>query len=143
VNTTLKSNNVKTQYKLFHVPVKIDNILTYALIDTGASVSAISEYFFNRLRKDAKQNKINNNDNLRSICGDSMDILGVYNLNISLDNNAEVVEQKFFVVPQLAETCILGIDFITENALVLDGESRRVTYKMKGKTSSLIADTGN
>ncbi len=143
MNTTLKSNNVKTQYKLFHVPVKIDNILTYALIDTGASVSAISEYFFNRLRKDAKQNKINNNDNLRSICGDSMDILGVYNLNISLDNNAEVVEQKFFVVPQLAETCILGIDFITENALVLDGESRRVTYKMKGKTSSLIADTGN
>jgi hypothetical protein len=125
------------------VPVKIDNIFTYALIDTGASVSAVSEYFFNRLRKDVKQNKIINNDNLRSICGDSMDILGVYNLNISLDDNIEMVEQKFFVVPQLSETCILGIDFITENALVLDGETRRVTYKMKGKTFSLIAETGN
>jgi hypothetical protein len=54
-----------------------------------------------------------------------------------------MVEQKFFVVPQLSETCILGIDFITENALVLDGETRRVTYKMKGKTVSLKAETGN
>jgi hypothetical protein len=53
------------------------------LIDTGTSVSAVSEYFFNRLRKDVKQNKINSNDNLCSICGDSMDILGVYKLNIT------------------------------------------------------------
>lgn len=105
------------------MPVKIDNILTYALIDTGASVSAISEYLFNRLRKDAKRNKISSNDNLRSICGDSMDILGVYSLRINLDSNAEELEQKFFVVPQLTETCILGIDFITENALVLDGKT--------------------
>jgi hypothetical protein len=143
VNTTQKSNNLNTQYKLFYVPVKIDNIFTYAFIDTVASVSAVSEYFFNRLRKDVKQNKINNNDNLRSICGDSMDILGVYKLNISLDHNAEIVEQKFYVVPQFTETCTLGIDFITENALVLDGETRRVNYKIKGRTYSLIADTGN
>ena len=34
VNATHKSTYVNTQYKLFHVPVKIDNILTYALIDT-------------------------------------------------------------------------------------------------------------
>jgi hypothetical protein len=80
---------------------------------------------------------------IRSICGDSMDILGVYNLNISLDDNIEMVEKKFFVVPQLSETCILGIDFITENALVLDGETRQVTYKMLRKTFSLIAETGN
>jgi hypothetical protein len=72
-----------------------------------------------------------------------MDILGAYKLNISLDNNAKIVEQIFFVVPQLSETCILGIDFITKNALILDGKTRRVTYKMKGKTFSLIADTGN
>ncbi len=51
------------------------------------------------MRKDVKLNKINNNDNLRSICSDSMDILGVYKLNISIDDNAEMVEQKliFFV----------------------------------------------
>jgi len=71
-----------------------------------------------------------------------MDIIGVYQLSTSLDDNAEIVKQKFFIVPQLTETCILGIDFITENALVLDGENRRVTYKIKGKTYSLIADTG-
>ena len=70
------------------------------------------------------------------MCGDSMDIVGVYKLNISLDDNAEIVEQKFFVVPQLSETCILGIDFITENALVLDSETRRVNYKIKGRAYS-------
>jgi hypothetical protein len=93
------------------------------------------------LRKEVKQNKIDNNDNLRSIFGDSMDILGVYKLNISLNDNTEIAEQKFFVVPQLKETCILGIDFITKNALVLDGETRRVIYKIEGKTFSLKADT--
>jgi hypothetical protein len=63
-------------------------------------------------------------------------------IKYNLDDNAEVVEHKCFVVPQLTETCILGIEFITENALVLDRETCRVTYKIKGKTVSLIADTG-
>ena len=34
------------QCKLFHVAIKIGDIATHALVDTGASVSAISEFFF-------------------------------------------------------------------------------------------------
>jgi hypothetical protein len=101
----------------------------------------MSEYFFNRLSNAAKLNEISSNDNLRSICGESMDISGVYDLNISLDNNAECIRQKFFIVPKLTETCILGIDFVTENAIALNGETRRVTYKINGKSFSFIADT--
>jgi hypothetical protein len=58
-----------------------------------------------------------------------MNILGVYILNISLNDNAEIVEQIFLCCDPIDRNVKLGIDFITENALVLDGETRRATYK--------------
>jgi hypothetical protein len=50
-----KSETIKTAHHnckfsphiLLYIPIKID-VNTYALIDTGASVSAISKYFFDR-----------------------------------------------------------------------------------------------
>ncbi len=42
----------------------------------------------------------------------------------------------------MTETSILGIYFETENAIALNGETRRVTYKIEGKIFSFIAETG-
>jgi hypothetical protein len=72
-----------------------------------------------------------------------MEITGIYDLNVSLDNNNESVKQRFFIVPQLTETCILGIDFIIDNAMILDGETRRVTYKINGRNFSFAGETQN
>jgi hypothetical protein len=44
-------------------------------------------------------------------------------------------------VPKLTETCLLGIDFVTENVIALNGETRRITYKINDKSFSFIADT--
>jgi hypothetical protein len=54
----------------------------------------MSKYFFDRLRSNAKLNIVNNDhNNLRSICGSSMDIAGIYDLSISLEDNPESVMQ--------------------------------------------------
>ena len=76
-------------------------------------MSAMSKYFFDRLREHVKINVVTINDKLHSICGSSMDIAGIYDLNVSLDNSLDTVAQRFYIVPALTETCILGIDFIT------------------------------
>ena len=101
----------------------------------------MSKYFFDRLRDHVKLNVVNNNDKLRSICGSSMDIAGIYDLNVSLDNSSDATAQRFYIVPALTETCILGIDFITSNAMVIDGESRRVTCTINNKHFSFTGET--
>jgi hypothetical protein len=80
-------------------------------------------FFLDRLRSNAKLNIVNNDhNNLRSICGSSMDIAGIYDLNISLEDNPESVMRRFYIFPQLTESCILGIDFIP---IFIDSKSAR------------------
>jgi hypothetical protein len=79
-------------YKHFHVEISIDNVVTQAIVDTGASVSLISEYFFLRLAKDLTENKIESEDEkLHIICGKSMTIAGIYDLRIKLDANKDEI----------------------------------------------------
>ena len=121
----MNSSRNKCKYSphaLLHIPIRIDDVTTYALVDTGASVSAMSKYFFDRFRDHVMLNVVNNNDKLRSICGSSMDISGIYDLNVSLDNSLDTIAKRFYIVPALTESCILGIDFITSNAMVIDGQ---------------------
>ena len=49
------------QYKLFHVAIKIGDVATQALVDTGAAVSAISEFLFLRLPLETRSDKIESN----------------------------------------------------------------------------------
>ncbi len=125
-------------YKLFHVEISIDNVATQALVDTGASVSAISEYFFSRLSKNITKNKVESEDEkLHSICGKSMTIAGIYDLPIKLDANKDEIYLKFYVIPNLTETCVLGMDFITRNAVTYDGKTRKLTYTINNKTFTI------
>ena len=69
-------NNCKySPHALLYMPIRIDDVTTYALVDTGASVSAMSKYFFDRFREHAKVNVVHNNVKLRSICGSRVWIL--------------------------------------------------------------------
>jgi hypothetical protein len=70
-----------------------------------------------------------------------MDISGIYDLNVSLDNSLDTIAQRFYIVPALTETCILGIDFITSNAMSIDGETRRVTCTINNKHFSFMGET--
>ena len=73
-------------------------------------------------------------------CGFSMDIAGIYDLSIRLDDIPESVMQRFYIVSQLTETCILGIDFITSNSMVIDGENRRVTCRINDEQFLFVGE---
>jgi hypothetical protein len=140
VNSSQNSCRYSPHARL-HIPIRIDDVTTYALVDTGASVSTLSKYFFDRLHDPVKLNVVNNNDKLRSICGSSIDIAGIYDFNVSLDNSSDATAQRFYIVPALTETCILGSNFITKNAMVIDGETRRVTCNINDKHFSFMRET--
>jgi hypothetical protein len=74
-----QSNCKYSPHALSYIPIRIDDVTTYDLVDTGASVSAMSKYFFDRLREHVKINVVTISDKLHSICGSSMDIAGYNN----------------------------------------------------------------
>jgi hypothetical protein len=136
--STLRKKCKYPSYKLFHVEVSIDNVTTHALIDSGPSVSAMSEYFFSRLSKNVVKNKLDTQDEkLHSICGQSLEITGIYELPISLDANVHSLNQQFYFIPKLTETCILGMDFITRNSVVLNGKTRKLSYMIDNDTFTI------
>jgi hypothetical protein len=55
----------------------------------------------------------------------------------SVDDN--LVTNNFHVVPNLAVSCILGMDFITNLEFRLNTASRRISYKNDGRQFHLIA----
>ena len=76
------------QYKLFHVVIKLADVATQVLVDTGASVSAISEFLFSRLPSETRSEKIESKDEkLNSIWGKEIGIKGIYEIPLSLDTN--------------------------------------------------------
>jgi hypothetical protein len=117
------------QYKLFHVAIKIGDVATQALVDTGASVSAISEFLFSRLPLETRSDRIESKDEkLNSICGQEIGINGIYEIPLSLDTDENKIKHQFYVIPKLTETCILGIDFLTRNSVILNSKTRQLSY---------------
>ena len=91
--TRTKWNKV---YRLFHVAIKIGDVATQALVDTGASVSAISEFLFSRLPLETRNDKIESKDEkLNSICGQEIGIKGIYEIPLSLDTDENKITHQF------------------------------------------------
>ena len=94
------------QYKRFHVAIKIGDVATQALVDTGASVSAISEFLFSRLPLETRNNKIESkNEKLNSICGQEIGIKGIYEIPLSLDTDKNKITHQFYV--PYPKSCVL------------------------------------
>ncbi len=118
-------------YQLFHIPIKIASVFTYALLDTGAQVSVMSDRLLRKLPpKYLRQVISNKTELLRTVSGSKMEITGIYEIPIRISNHDKQLKQIFHIVPTLTEQCILGIDFISKNSVNFDGKTRKLTYKV-------------
>ena len=130
----------KVQYRPFTIEVTVGTKRVAALIDTGSTTSVISEDFEKQIPLSAKKEQTIDNLNLITACGDPMAKLKTVELKVKLhavDDN--LVRNNFHVVPNLAVSCILGMDFITNLEFRLNTASRRISYKNDGKQFHLIA----
>ena len=120
---------VSVVYQLFRIPVEIGSTKTYALVDTGASASIISDSFYELIPKAEIKSQHIASQAFRSVCGKLMEATGSFEIDIRIHpNDHKKFRQAFHIIPTLTETCILGIDFIVNASVRIDSITRRITY---------------
>ena len=120
---------VNIVYQLFRIPVEIGSTKTYALVDTGASASIISDSFFNLIPKSELRKQQESTQTFRSVCGKLLQAVNTFEIDIRIHpNDQRKIRQLFHIVTNLTESCILGIDFIINTSIKIDSTNRKITY---------------
>lgn len=106
------------------VPVKFCNMKIKGLYDTGADISCLDERCFREIPISKRPKKIPEKkpNSFKSATGDSLTVKGKYLLEIQIGDR--VLKHDFFVVKNLSEKMILGIDFILAHQLSYNIENR-------------------
>lgn len=114
------SRSTSTQSSpLSYTNINIGDNIVHAFIDTGASISLISESLYNDL-SDLKRRHLNTvaSPSVYSVAGEPLDVLG--SLNVSFSMSSMQLQHCFIVVRNIKHALILGWDFLIANNVVLD-----------------------
>ena len=97
-------------YSLLRVPVAFHSNSKFALIDTGASASFISDEYLATIPDEAiiREIECTSSRKFRSAAGEIMKISGLYEVKITLAPNC-IVTQVFYVLPKLEEEFLAWI----------------------------------
>ncbi|CAI6343011.1 unnamed protein product [Macrosiphum euphorbiae] len=127
------------------IPLKLFKIHYNALLDSGASVSAVSEELYQNLISDPSQNKIplfplNGILLTTALNNKSIKLKSQIYLNFSIQNYETF--GIFLVVPHLSTPLILGTDWLVENGVTIDYSTKEISLpSLKNKIPfKLIAD---
>ena len=109
-----------------YTPVKINDVPTFTMIDTGAdlcvaNISAVNKYPALRNSKVYRSDK----EYILTADGTKLPITGVIIVNVEISN--QTVKCKFYLVKDLMIDFILGLDFLVENNVSLHFGSRAMS----------------
>ena len=118
-----KQEHISLENNLMRVPIKIGNINTLGLLDSGSQASILSLAVFNSLPNSYKKSPVNREDLsktdrlvFKTISGELMSSLGHYNIKFMTQTNpTHTFTHQFFIIKNLSEGCILGADFMVKN----------------------------
>lgn len=118
---TREINFKHKSYSLLRVPVAFSHLKTFALIDTGAAASFISDEYLAMIPDAAVLNEFacTTKRVFQSAAGEKMPVTGIFQLLLQLSPECSV-HHTFYVLPKLEEGCILGIDFLHLHKITLD-----------------------
>ena len=107
---------------ILSVPVKM-------LYDTGADVSCISERMFRQIPVDQRPPRLpgESAQRFKAAGGHELSCKGRYLIPITVGKKQ--VEYPCFVIQNLSEEAILGYDFISDQNLSFDPDSRRFRWR--------------
>ena len=101
-----------------YVKTKISETEVLLLYDTGSDITCINAKSLLYVDPKAQVNKLQSIRNFQSAGGQALKVIGTTNLSCKIDN--KTVEHKFFVIENLNEKGILGMDFIARHELNQD-----------------------
>ena len=111
-------SNLKPSFNLPYLWVNIQNALKVrGLYDTGADISCMSEKTFRDLPPQNRLQKLNmaKLPNFCSVGGQPLPVRGLYEFNFHI--NSKFLKHKCYVILDLEEPFILGINFIQQHQL--------------------------
>ena len=114
--------------------IKIGNVSTLALLDTGAEVSVMSDVVFAALNPLYIQELQFDKINLRVETNNTLEVIGLFRILLSLPDIADRIEHNFYIVYNLKSNCILGLDFIRDKGIVIDGNILKLLDSRRTKT---------
>lgn len=134
------TNNVNNSslHTLIRIPVRFTNFSSQALLDTGAAASFISANLFSNFNSKqvthVESPKLSHS--FKTASGTILYPLGYYTIAVTLDSKF-VLQHPFFILPNLEEGCILGIDFITTHNIKIDPTNKVLTITTNNKKKKI------
>jgi hypothetical protein len=130
INSILSINNL-TQPNSTNLPQRIRiqilifDIRTNELIDTGL---VSSDILFKLRGKTVKSLKNDENTPIfRTVSGQELHSLGKYEFPVTINKNHTILH-SFYVMNNLKENCILGIDFLSQNNVKINTKNKQLNY---------------
>jgi hypothetical protein len=126
------SNQIKNEAKPFQRPFIFTKMCTEQvkmLYDTGADISAVNENIFQKISVDQRPSKIEETSNQQfcSAGGQNLQIKGKFLLPVTIGK--KTVQHPFYVIKNLSEAAIMGIDFIQQHTLNYCPDQRSFSWK--------------
>jgi len=120
--------------KLLRIPMSFSrNRITLGLLDTGSGISIINSKTFEQIN-DEKTAVLLPLENIKisTASGDPMSIEGKAELSFKLSAIDEM-KHSFYVVKELTEDIILGLDFMQQNGITYKGNERSMSFVKNGQ----------
>lgn len=104
------------------ITIEIYDVKTIGLVDTGASISCVSENLINKLNQSKIELERTNFMNIYGVGGEEHKVLG--KVTLPLKFQGLVIKHRFHVVQDLQYPVILGDDFLLQNKCNIHYPSR-------------------
>lgn len=127
-----KTTPLNTNTPLLRLGFRI-GLNTAALKDTGAAASFIRASIFYRINEEyITEDTPDTYPTFKSATGNPIQPLGYYKILITIGTLINIIH-PFYVVTELPEKCILGLDFLTKYEVVIHTKNRTLTVEVNGK----------
>ena len=110
LNEAIAAINVQSKLQQPYLLAKILNVETKMLYDTGADVCCLSEELFKQITPKSLLHNQSQTQKFKAARGHHLHMLGNFKLPLALGR--KTLRDQFFVICNLAEPAILGINFV-------------------------------
>ena len=111
-------STLKPSFRRPYLQTKIQNTVSVkGLYDTGADISCLSLKVFRQISPELRPKKLESNKlpKFKAAGGQVLPVCGRYQFRVQI--GTKTLQHEFYVIPDLSEPLILGIDFIQQHQL--------------------------
>ena len=128
IEPNVSSINFSTSIDSNIINVAIGEVKIQCLLDTGASISCVSQSLLNRIKQSQTLNVTKSTYNqVYGVEGEILNIIGCVTLTFTIADRE--FKQEFHIFKRLHHSIILGVDWLQNNKCKIDYSSNALTSR--------------